>query len=150
MLNLKMGYLLENTFHLLFTELGQKLSFVQCRYFDFDKMQMGPFLSHCRVPRPPNRIPPPKRRLEGQNARPAGAKRIDRMRWHSLDHPRTPTRAGTPSFPNFSHTVTYRTMVPMEAGIKAPGESTALSVCMHCAPDVNMMSYPVSIHLKGN
>ncbi|KAI0973118.1 putative salicylate hydroxylase [Xylaria arbuscula] len=47
------------------------------------------------------------------------------------------------SRPNFSHTVAYRAMVPMEAGVKALGESKALSACMHCAPFVNMMSYPV-------
>jgi salicylate hydroxylase len=52
------------------------------------------------------------------------------------------------SRPSFSHTVAYRTMVPIAAGIEAMGESKALSACMHCAPDVNMMSYPVSTHLK--
>ncbi|XXG96004.1 hypothetical protein Hte_002281 [Hypoxylon texense] len=47
------------------------------------------------------------------------------------------------SRPSFSHTVAYRTMVPMAAGIEALGENKALSACMHCAPNVNMMSYPV-------
>ncbi|KAI0009528.1 putative salicylate hydroxylase [Xylariaceae sp. FL0662B] len=47
------------------------------------------------------------------------------------------------SHPNFSHTVAYRTMIPMEKGIEAIGEDKALSACMHCAPDVCMMSYPV-------
>ncbi|KAI8622915.1 putative salicylate hydroxylase [Xylariaceae sp. FL1651] len=47
------------------------------------------------------------------------------------------------SRPSFSHTVAYRTMVPIAAGIEALGEDKALSACMHCAPDVNMMSYPV-------
>ncbi|KAG6361744.1 hypothetical protein INS49_009972 [Diaporthe citri] len=45
--------------------------------------------------------------------------------------------------PIFSHVVAYRTMVPMAAGIAALGEDKATSACMHCGPDVNMMSYPV-------
>lgn len=48
------------------------------------------------------------------------------------------------SRPSFTHTVAYRTMVPMAAGVEALGENKALSACMHCAPNVNMMSYPVS------
>ncbi|KAI0124995.1 putative salicylate hydroxylase [Xylariales sp. AK1849] len=52
-----------------------------------------------------------------------------------LDHPA--------SRPSFSHTVAYRTMVPMMAGIDALGKDKAMSACMHCGPDVNMMSYPV-------
>ncbi|KAK7977177.1 hypothetical protein PG988_004667 [Apiospora saccharicola] len=47
------------------------------------------------------------------------------------------------SHASFSHTVAYRTMVPMAAGVAALGEDKALSGCMHCAPGVNMMSYPV-------
>lgn len=45
--------------------------------------------------------------------------------------------------PSFSHVVAYRTMMPMAAGIAALGEDKATSACMHCGPDVNMMSYPV-------
>jgi len=47
------------------------------------------------------------------------------------------------SRPRFSNVVAYRTMVPMDKGIEALGEDKAMSACMHCAPDVNMMSYPV-------
>lgn len=47
------------------------------------------------------------------------------------------------SRPSFSHVVAYRTIVPMTAGIEALGKDKALSACMHCGPDVNMMSYPV-------
>lgn len=47
------------------------------------------------------------------------------------------------SRPAYSHVVAYRTMVPMNKGIEALGEDKAMSACMHCSPDVNMMSYPV-------
>lgn len=45
--------------------------------------------------------------------------------------------------PSYTHTAAYRTMVPIDAGIAALGEAKALSACMHCGPDANMMSYPV-------
>ncbi|RMZ82269.1 hypothetical protein DV738_g1890, partial [Chaetothyriales sp. CBS 135597] len=47
------------------------------------------------------------------------------------------------SHPSYTHTVAYRTMVPIDAAIAALGEDKARSGCMHCGPDVNMMSYPV-------
>jgi salicylate hydroxylase len=52
------------------------------------------------------------------------------------------------SRPKFSHVVAYRTMVPMESGIEALGADKAMSACMHCSPDVNMMSYPVRTALE--
>ena len=51
------------------------------------------------------------------------------------------------SRPSFSHVVAYRTMVPITAGIEALGKDKAMSACMHCSPDVNMMSYPVRPYL---
>ena len=51
------------------------------------------------------------------------------------------------SRPSFSHVVAYRTMVPITAGIEALGKDKAMSACMHCSPDVNMMSYPVRSYL---
>ncbi len=51
------------------------------------------------------------------------------------------------SRPSFSHVVAYRTMVPITAGIEALGKDKAMSGCMHCSPDVNMMSYPVRSYL---
>lgn len=44
---------------------------------------------------------------------------------------------------SYTHTVAYRTMVPINAGIAALGKSKAMSACMHCGPNVNIMSYPV-------
>ena len=51
------------------------------------------------------------------------------------------------SRPSFSHVVAYRTMFPMVAGIEALGKDKAMSACMHCGPNVNMMSYPVRTYL---
>ncbi|KAL4905449.1 hypothetical protein BDW74DRAFT_185016 [Aspergillus multicolor] len=45
--------------------------------------------------------------------------------------------------PSYTHTVAYRTMVPMDAAIAALGRTKASSACMHCGPNANMMSYPV-------
>ena len=45
--------------------------------------------------------------------------------------------------PSYTHTVAYRTMVPIDAAIAALGEDKARSGCMHCGPGANMMSYPV-------
>ncbi|KAL5095521.1 hypothetical protein Trisim1_000292 [Trichoderma cf. simile WF8] len=45
--------------------------------------------------------------------------------------------------PSYTHTVAYRTMVPIDAGIAALGEDKARKACMHCGPNANMMSYPV-------
>jgi salicylate hydroxylase len=47
------------------------------------------------------------------------------------------------SRPTFSHVVAYRTMVPIEKEIETLGAYKAMSACMYCAPDVNMMWYPV-------
>lgn len=49
------------------------------------------------------------------------------------------------SRPSFTHTVAYRTMVPIATGIAAIGEKKARSTCMHCGPNANVMSYPVCI-----
>ena len=57
------------------------------------------------------------------------------------------TTTCTASRPSFSHVVAYRTMVLIRAGIEALGKDKAMSACMHCSPDVNMMSYPVSSDL---
>ncbi|KAJ5272903.1 hypothetical protein N7478_008028 [Penicillium angulare] len=51
------------------------------------------------------------------------------------DHPAT-----RPSYP---HTVAYRTMIPIDAGIAAIGKAKAMTGCMHCGPNANVMSYPV-------
>ncbi|KAJ5506092.1 Monooxygenase FAD-binding [Penicillium expansum] len=51
------------------------------------------------------------------------------------DHPAT--RAG------FSHTVTYRTMVPIDVGIAALGEKVAKSACNHLGPGADLLVYPV-------
>jgi salicylate hydroxylase len=53
------------------------------------------------------------------------------------DHPATR--------PSYTHTVAYRTMLPIDAGIAALGEAKAKRGCMHCGPNANMMSYPVSL-----
>lgn len=45
--------------------------------------------------------------------------------------------------PRYTHTVAYRTLVPIDAAIAALGEDKARSACMHCGPDANMMTYPV-------
>ncbi|KAJ5452006.1 hypothetical protein N7445_000189 [Penicillium cf. griseofulvum] len=45
--------------------------------------------------------------------------------------------------PSYTHTVAYRTMLPIDAGIAALGKAKAMSGCMHCGPNANMMSYPV-------
>lgn len=47
--------------------------------------------------------------------------------------------------PSYTHTVAYRTMLPIDAGIAALGEDKAKRACMHCGPNANMMSYPVSL-----
>ncbi|KAI0377219.1 putative salicylate hydroxylase [Hypomontagnella monticulosa] len=52
-----------------------------------------------------------------------------------VDHPAART--------SYTHTVAYRTMVPIDAGITALGKAKATSACMHCGPNANMMSYPV-------
>ncbi|KAL4893537.1 FAD/NAD(P)-binding domain-containing protein [Aspergillus ambiguus] len=51
------------------------------------------------------------------------------------DHPAS--RAG------FSHTVTYRTMVPIDVGIAALGEKVAKSACNHLGPGADLLVYPV-------
>ncbi|MDI1492041.1 MAG: hypothetical protein OHK93_003252 [Ramalina farinacea] len=51
------------------------------------------------------------------------------------DHPAS--RAG------FSHTVTYRTMVPIDVGIKALGEKVATCACNHLGPNADLLVYPV-------
>lgn len=55
------------------------------------------------------------------------------------DHPAS--RAG------FSHTVTYRTMVPIDVGIKALGEKVATCACNHLGPNADLLVYPVCDHL---
>lgn len=51
------------------------------------------------------------------------------------DHPAC--RAG------FSHTVAYRTMVPMDVGIAALGEKVARNACNHLGPGADLLVYPV-------
>ncbi|KAJ5675035.1 uncharacterized protein N7477_004969 [Penicillium maclennaniae] len=51
------------------------------------------------------------------------------------DHPAS--RAG------FSHTVTYRTMVPIDVGIAALGKKVAKSACNHLGPGADLLVYPV-------
>ena len=51
------------------------------------------------------------------------------------DHPAS--RAG------FSHTVTYRTMVPIDVGIAALGKKVAQSACNHLGPNADLLVYPV-------
>ncbi|KAF7156256.1 hypothetical protein CNMCM5623_009649 [Aspergillus felis] len=51
------------------------------------------------------------------------------------DHPAS--RAG------FSHTVTYRTMVPIDVGIAALGQKVAKSACNHLGPGADLLVYPV-------
>ncbi|KAL4802419.1 hypothetical protein BDV18DRAFT_146709 [Aspergillus unguis] len=43
----------------------------------------------------------------------------------------------------FSHTVTYRTMVPIDQGIAALGEKVALNACNHLGPNADLLVYPV-------
>jgi salicylate hydroxylase len=47
------------------------------------------------------------------------------------------------SVAGFSHTVTYRTMVPIDVGIAALGEKVAKSACNHLGPDADLLVYPV-------
>jgi salicylate hydroxylase len=51
------------------------------------------------------------------------------------DHPAS--RAG------FSHTVTYRTMVPIDVGIAALGSKVAHNACNHLGPNADLLVYPV-------
>ncbi|KAK9442074.1 Aromatic-ring hydroxylase-like protein [Metarhizium brunneum] len=51
------------------------------------------------------------------------------------DHPAC--RAG------FSHTVAYRTMVPMDVGIAALGNKVARNACNHLGPGADLLVYPV-------
>lgn len=43
----------------------------------------------------------------------------------------------------FSHTVTYRTMVPIHVGIAALGKKVAQSACNHLGPGADLLVYPV-------
>lgn len=45
--------------------------------------------------------------------------------------------------PSYTHTVAYRTMVPMSDAVLALGDEKAKLACMHCGPNANIMSYPV-------
>lgn len=45
--------------------------------------------------------------------------------------------------PSYTHTVAYRTMVPMDDAVLSLGEDKAKRACMHCGPNANIMSYPV-------
>ncbi|KID84063.1 Aromatic-ring hydroxylase-like protein [Metarhizium guizhouense ARSEF 977] len=51
------------------------------------------------------------------------------------DHPAC--RAG------FSHTVAYRTMVPMDVGIAALGQKVTRNACNHLGPGADLLVYPV-------
>lgn len=56
------------------------------------------------------------------------------------DHPAS--RAG------FSHTVTYRTMVPIDVGIAALGEKVRTNACNHLGPNADLLVYPVRKDLR--
>lgn len=43
----------------------------------------------------------------------------------------------------FSHTVTYRTMVPIDVGIAALGEKVTKNACNHLGPNADLLCYPV-------
>ncbi|KAK7931079.1 salicylate hydroxylase [Apiospora marii] len=45
--------------------------------------------------------------------------------------------------PGFSHTVVYRTMVPIDVGIAALGEKVSQSACNHLGPGADLLVYPV-------
>ncbi|KAL0930002.1 salicylate 1-monooxygenase SalA [Colletotrichum truncatum] len=47
------------------------------------------------------------------------------------------------SRPGFSHTVVYRTMVPIEEGIAALGNKVAKCACNHLGPNADLLVYPV-------
>lgn len=49
--------------------------------------------------------------------------------------------------PGFSHTVVYRTMVPIDVGIAALGEKVAQSACNHLGPGADLLVYPVRTYL---
>ncbi|THX71644.1 hypothetical protein D6D04_09425 [Aureobasidium pullulans] len=44
----------------------------------------------------------------------------------------------------FSHTVTYRTMVPIDQGVAALGEKVKYSACNHLGPNADLLVYPVA------
>ena len=45
----------------------------------------------------------------------------------------------------FSHTVTYRTMVPMDVGVATLGHKVAKSACNHLGPGADLLVYPVCV-----
>ena len=47
------------------------------------------------------------------------------------------------SHAGFSHTVTYRTMVPIEVGVKHLGEKVRDCACNHLGPNADLLVYPV-------